>query len=242
MHSKNSGIDTRVFEKYEKPVRKKLRVLRPVASALRRTFKERTQEVIELIRKADPNEVEKGFIKQGYHQFKDLRILPEHVDIRLEEEIETGRRFIPHVVEPSFGAERLVYATLEYAYTRMKDRTVLRLPRDLAPIQAVVLPLVSRDGLPELAAKIYENLTAEHFDIEYDEAGSIGRRYARADEVGVPLAITVDYQSKDDETVTLRDRDSWRQVRVKIGGLPNAMKRYFSSDTSLESLGTPLNL
>jgi len=241
MHSKHSGVDIRVFEKHEEPIRKKLKVLRPVAAALRRTFKQRTREVLELIGKADPNEVEKGFSKQGYYQLEDLRILPEHLKIELEEELETGRRFIPHVVEPSFGAERLVYATLEYAYSRIKDRTVLRIPRDLAPIQAVVLPLVTRDGLPELAGRIHENLTEAHFDVEYDEAGSIGRRYARADEVGVPLAVTVDYRTKDDETITLRDRDSWRQVRVKINDLPGVMKRYLSSSISLEALGTSLS-
>ena len=238
MHSKHSGVDIRVFEKYEEPIRKKLRVLLPVASAVRQTFKQRTQEVLELILKADPNEVEKGFSEHGYYQSEDLRILPEHVEIKLKEEVETGRRFIPHVVEPSFGAERLVYATLEYAYSRVRDRTVLKIPRDLAPIQAVVLPLVSKDGLPELAKRIYESLAAEHFDVEYDEAGSIGRRYARADEVGVPLAITVDYQTKDDEAVTLRDRDSWRQVRVRISNLPDVIKRYLSSNISLEAIGT----
>jgi len=236
MHWKHSGVDIRVFEKHEEPIRKKFKVLRPVASAVRRAFKERTQEVLELIAKADPDEVEKEFREQGYYRCKDLRILPEHVEVRLEQKAETGRRFIPHVVEPSFGAERLVYATLEYAYSRVKNRTVLKIPRDLAPIQAVVLPLVSKDGLPELAEKIYENLTAEHFDVEYDEAGSIGRRYARADEVGVPLAVTVDYQTKDDKTVTLRDRDSWRQVRVKTGSLPEVMRRYFSG-ISLEAMG-----
>jgi len=238
MHSKHSGVDIRVFDKYEKPITKKLRVLQPVASTVRRVFKQRTEEVLELIRKADLNEVEKGFIEKGYYQFGDLRILPEHVEIKLEEEIETGRRFIPHVVEPSFGAERLVYATLEYAYSRIKDRTVMRIPRDLAPIQAVVLPLVSRDGLPELAKRIYDDLTSENFDVEYDEAGSIGRRYARADEVGVPLAITVDYRTKDDETVTVRDRDSWRQVRVKTDDLPDMAKRYLSSSVSLEAIET----
>jgi len=240
MHWKHSGVDIRVFERYEEPIRKKLRVLRPVASAVRRTFKQRTEEVLELILKVDLNEVEKGFSEKGYYQFGDLRILPEHVEIKLKEEVETGRRFIPHVVEPSFGAERLVYATLEYAYSRIKDRTVMRIPRDLAPIQAVVLPLVSRDGLPELAKRIYDDLTSENFDVEYDEAGSIGRRYARADEVGVPVAITVDYRTKDDETVTLRDRDSWRQVRVKTNDLPDVMKRYLSSSISLEAIGTSL--
>jgi len=238
MHSKYSGVDIRVFDKYEEPIRKKRRVLRPIASAVRRTFKQRTQEVLELVRKADLDEVEKVFSEKGYYQFGDLRILPEHVEIKLEEEVETGRRFIPHVVEPSFGAERLVYATLEYAYSRIKDRTVMRIPRDLAPIQAVVLPLVSRDGLVELAERIYDNLTAEHFDIEYDGAGSIGRRYARADEVGVPLAITVDYGTKEDDTVTLRDRDSWAQVRVKINDLSDVIKRYLSSSISLDTIGT----
>ncbi len=127
---------------------------------------------------------------------------------------ESGSKLVPHVVEPSFGVERLVYAALEYSMRMKEDRLVLSLPFHLAPIQASVFPLVNRDGLPGRASEIYRSLLAAGIRAEYDEAGSIGRRYARADEAGIPLGVTVDYDTLKDQTVTLRDRDSWNQIRV----------------------------
>ena len=107
----------------------------------------------------------------------------------------------------------MVYSTLEYAYSKSKDRVVLRLPVDIAPIQVMILPLMAKDGLPEIASEIQLALRDQGFEVEYDDSGTIGRRYARADEIGVPLSVTVDYQTKENRSVTLRDRDSWQQVR-----------------------------
>ena len=118
------------------------------------------------------------------------------------------------MVEPSFGAERLAYAAMEYAYSIKEDRIILSLPASLAPFQAVVLPLVTKNDLVNEAAQIYRDLLERKFDVYYDEVGSIGRRYARADEIGVPLAVTIDYETLDDGTVTARDRDSWKQMRI----------------------------
>ena len=132
---------------------------------------------------------------------------------------ETGARFVPHVVEPSFGVERLVYSTLEHNLRMREDRLILGLPFKLAPIQASVYPLVNKDGLVERARRVYDSLTQEGFRVEYDDSGSIGRRYARADEAGIPLGITIDYDTLKDDTVTLRDRDSWRQIRTSVGQL-----------------------
>ncbi len=156
------------------------------------------------------------------------------VDMRAFKE---GRRFIPHVVEPSFGSDRLVYVVLEYAYQAKKDRVLLRLPRELAPIQIGVYPLVGKDGLPEKAWQIRQMLASEGFAAEYDESGSIGRRYARADEVGTPLGITIDYDSLKDDTITIRDRDSWKQVRTQIGQLVDLLHAYFNYKKEFEDLG-----
>jgi len=101
----------------------------------------------------------------------------------------------------------------------------------------VVLPLVSRDGLPELARRVYRLLVDSGLRVDYDESGSIGRRYARADEVGVPVAVTVDHQSLVDDTVTLRNRDTWRQVRAPIEGLPESLKAYLAGRLRFEELG-----
>ena len=148
-----------------------------------------------------------------------------------------GRRFIPHVVEPSFGSDRLVYIVIEHAYQTRDKRTVLSFPRDLAPVQVGVYPLVSKDGLPEKAKEVYQMLIKKGFVAEYDESGSVGRRYARADESGTPLGITIDYDTLKDETVTIRDRDSWNQVRTEIKLLPTLLHAYFRFEKNFEDLG-----
>jgi len=148
-----------------------------------------------------------------------------------------GRKFIPHVVEPSFGSDRLVYITVEYACQSRDKRTVLNLPRDLAPIQVGVYPLVSKDGLPEKAKEVFQILVRKGFTAEYDESGSIGRRYARADEAGTPLGVTIDYDTLKDETVTIRDRDSWKQVRTDIKQLPELLWAYFRFEKNFEDMG-----
>jgi len=131
---------------------------------------------------------------------------------------------------------------LEYAYSRVKDRVVLKLPVGLAPIQLMVFPLMAKDGLPEIALEIQSMLTGEGFDVDYDDAGTIGRRYARADEIGVPLTITIDYQTKTDKTVTVRDRDTWKQVRNTWKTLPELAHSYFRSTSSFDSLGAPFKV
>jgi len=158
--------------------------------------------------------------------------------MKIFKEVEKGgRRFIPHVVEPSFGSDRLVYIALEYAYKTKEGRALLSLPRELAPIQVGVFPLVSKDGLPERAKQVYQMLINEGFTVEWDESGSIGRRYARADEVGTPLGITIDYQTLENGKVTVRDRDTWRQVRSKIEEIPELLHAYFRRKIDFEDLG-----
>ncbi len=128
----------------------------------------------------------------------------------------------------------------EYAYQTKEDRALLSFPRDIAPVQVGVYPLMGKDGLPEKSLELHKMLLSEGFVAEYDDAGSIGRRYARADEAGVPLGITVDYDTLKDGTVTIRDRDSWRQVRSRIAELPELLHRYFRFKINFEGLGTPI--
>ena len=163
----------------------------------------------------------------AYRTDYDLKVHMEATKSDMRVEVD-GRRIMPHVVEPSYGSDRLLYAALEYAYSERETRVVLKLPRHIAPLQAVVLPLVSKDRLPERAASIYETLKEKGFAVEYDDSGFIGKRYARFDEVGVPLAITIDYQTLDDGTVTLRDRDTWSQVRTEATKLPLLLSDFLS--------------
>jgi glycyl-tRNA synthetase len=128
-------------------------------------------------------------------------------------------RFIPHVIEPSAGADRFTLAVLCEAYTEDEiggePRTVLRFHPRLAPIKAAVLPLVNKEGMPEKAQALYRELKQD-FNVFYDDKGAIGRRYRRQDEAGTPYCITIDGQTLQDDTVTLRDRDSTQQTRVPL--------------------------
>ncbi|MCW3064709.1 MAG: glycine--tRNA ligase, partial [Solirubrobacterales bacterium] len=140
----------------------------------------------------------------------------------------SGERYVPHVIEPAAGADRAALAFLVDAYDEDEiegeSRTVLRLHPRIAPIKVAVLPLVRKDGQPELAREVYRALR-ERMQAEYDEGGAIGRRYRRQDEIGTPYAVTIDHQSLEDRTVTVRDRDSLTQDRVAIGELPDELER-----------------
>jgi glycyl-tRNA synthetase len=146
----------------------------------------------------------------------------------------TGERYVPHVIEPAAGVDRATLAFLVDAYDEEfveregtgegEKRTVLRLHPRLAPVKAAVLPLVSRDGQPELAREVHRALRTR-VQAEYDAGGAIGRRYRRQDEIGTPFCLTIDHQSLEDRTLTLRDRDSLEQERLPIDGIAEEISR-----------------
>jgi glycyl-tRNA synthetase len=144
----------------------------------------------------------------------------------------TKERYVPHVIEPAAGADRATLAFLVDSYeveeVEGRQRTVLRLHPRLAPVKVAVLPLVSKEGLPEKAREIYQDLR-KRLPAEFDEGGSIGKRYRRQDEIGTPWGVTVDFDTMQDDTVTLRDRDSLEQVRVPIEGLGDELVRRLES-------------
>ena len=132
---------------------------------------------------------------------------------------ETKERFVPHVIEPSAGATRSVLAFLCEAYAEEQVegemRTVMRFHPRLAPVKAAVFPLVKKDGMPEKATALYKDLK-RHFNVFYDEKGAVGRRYRRQDEAGTPFCITIDGQTNEGQTVTIRERDSMKQDRMAL--------------------------
>ena len=146
---------------------------------------------------------------------------------------ESGDKYVPHVIEPAAGADRAVLAFLCDAYDEDviegETRTVLRLHPALAPVKVAVLPLLRKDGHPELAKEVVEQLRPR-MQTEYDEGGNIGKRYRRQDEIGTPYAVTIDHQSLEDRTVTVRDRDSLAQERVPIDGLADDLDDRLRSD------------
>ncbi len=149
----------------------------------------------------------------------------------------TGQRYVPHVIEPSAGADRAALAFLCEAYCedeapddkgQMQQRVVLKLHPRLAPYKAAVFPLVSKDGMPEVARDLYRALKRQ-FLVFYDEKGAIGRRYRRQDEAGTPFCITIDGQTLQDRTVTIRDRDTLQQWRVRLDDVASELQRRIGS-------------
>ena len=154
-----------------------------------------------------------------------IELLQEHVKRVQKTENVLGEWYVPHVVEPAFGIDRIIWHVLDHSYKETKklgeDYTILSLPANVAPIDVAVLPLFEKNGMDLMAQKIHKDLCARKniFSI-YDGSGSIGRRYARADEIGVPYCVTVDHDSLKDNTVTLRMRDTGEQTRLSIEELP----------------------
>ena len=239
-HTKASGAELRVYKEYPEPIEQEQLIVKPVKAKLGPAFKSEAKKVAELLSNASAEEVASSIEKDGYFIVENYKILPEHVEVINEKTVVRGKRFTPHVVEPSFGSDRLFYVALEYAYHVKDDRVVMSFPRAIAPNQLGVYPLVSKDGIDKKARKVHQQLLNEGFTAELDETGSIGRRYARADEAGVPLGITVDYDTLTDNSVTIRDRDSWRQVRAPIRSLPELLHKYFQRKIDFEDLGTQL--
>ncbi len=239
-HMKGSGVDMQIFKEYEKPVEKEQLVIKPIMAKLGPAFKKEADKVAEMLSKVNPEKIEASLKREGCCMLGQYKILPEHVEVVSQKTVERGKRFVPHVVEPSFGSDRLFYVALEHAYRVREDRNILSFPRDIAPVQIGIYPLVSKDGIPKKTLELHKMLLDEGFVVEYDAAGSIGRRYARADEIGIPLGITVDYDTLKNNTVTIRDRDSWKQVKTQIENLPDLLHRYFRWKINFENLGNPI--
>jgi glycyl-tRNA synthetase len=152
---------------------------------------------------------------------------------------QTREKFVPHVIEPSAGADRATLAFLCEAYHedtvpdehgKPSERVVMKLHPRLAPIKAAIFPLVKKDGMPEIAQKLYRELKPQ-FPVFYDESGAVGRRYRRQDEIGTPWCITIDGQTLQDQTVTVRDRDSLKQWRVPLAGVADELRQRLRGGT-----------
>lgn len=156
----------------------------------------------------------KEVVGNAYRSDYDLKAHMKYSgeDLKIEDD---GKRILPHVVEPSFGIDRTIYAVLLYSFVEDRERgwNWFNFPPKIAPYLAGIFPLVLKDKIPEKAREIYENLR-KCYDVIYDESGSIGKRYARIDEIGIPIAITIDYQTLKDNTLTLRNRNNTKQIRV----------------------------
>ncbi len=176
-------------------------------------------------------------IANNYRTDYDLKGHMEHSGTNLEYIYEDGKRVIPHIWEISAGVDRTMFAILDNCLKEGKEGLYLSLPAFIAPYHCAILPLVNKEGMPELAKDVEKMLKESWFDVFYDSGGSVGRRYARADEIGIPFCLTIDGDSLKQRDVTIRDRDNQRQIRVKIEELKEILRKLIDSEIDFEKAG-----
>ncbi len=208
-HSRESGVDLYAEERRVLSTRKSVRL---IVDELRK--RDNWQELARL----------KPEIREDGVYLGEVRLRDSEYKIIEEVEKEEVRKFVPHVVEPSYGLDRLMLVSLYYAVSEREGRRLLSLPRPLLAGVVGVLPLVSNDDMIRKAREVAESLAASGFTVIFDEKGYIGKRYARLDEAGVPFAVTVDGQTVEDNTVTVRERDTWKQERVNASELSRYLR------------------
>lgn len=226
-HEEHSNVEHVAFVPYDEPRIVKKKTLTPRIAALGKEFKAKAKEIVELLGNVDEEEVE-SFEAGGYIDAEvsgeKIRLGKEYVETKTIEERMHGEKVAPHVIEPSYGIDRIVYCLLEKAYNERDERKVMSFKANIAPVDVAVFPLVSKKDLNQVATEISESLRDQGLLLVYDDSDTIGRRYSRVDEIGVPYSITIDFDTLTDDTVTIRERDSMKQMRVKIMDLGEMLK------------------
>ncbi len=227
-HQLYSGTDLTIFKRYSEPLIVRRKKIYLDKSKILKIYGSKAPEIFRELEKEDPEKlIERAREEGDFYVINEKRYPKEIFRFEEFEEKIYGERILPHVVEPSFGAERLLYIALEHSYVEDGERVYLKLPRIIAPIQIAIFPLVEDEALIRVSREIKDMLIDAGYYIIYDESGSIGRRYARVDEIGVPYAVTVDYDTLTTNMVTVRDRDTRLQERVLIEKLVDYFKNKF---------------
>ncbi|WP_291766663.1 glycine--tRNA ligase [Caldivirga sp. UBA161] len=223
-HASYSGQDISAVRRLKEPKVIEEHRVYPNPSKIREVYGNEAPLVLRALASVNPEELVRELGSKGEVIINGFKVTKDMVFIKTESRKVNTENFIPHVIEPSFGIDRILYVTLENAYTLIDGKIVLKLPRDIAPITVAVLPIVSRGELIKVARDIRMSLINEGITAVYDDGGTIGARYAKWDSLGTPLAVTIDADTLKDNTVTVRDRDSRAQVRVKIQDLASIIR------------------
>ena len=229
-HHEHSEGDYTVFQEFDEPREVEEISVDPDMSWLGPELGDSAEKAVERLQglaEAEPERFEEQSSVEIENGSGTIGIPVDKTGFSRETVEKNGEHVLPQVVEPSFGIGRLVYSVLTHSLETDEvdgeERTLLRLPSEVAPADVAVLPLMDRDGLTERAQEVADDLRSKGLEVRFDSSGSIGRRYRRMDEIGVPLCVTVDYGTIGEEeetegnTVTLRDRDTTEQERVEIG-------------------------
>jgi glycyl-tRNA synthetase len=245
-HAKQSETELAVYVPFDKPRKIERFLVKPNMGLLGPRFKGKAGKIAAALKALKSEELSKDPI--------ELTVNGELIQIEKDwvmfepvcEEVH-GKTIIPHVIEPSFGIDRITYSLLEHSYFEEEakaengedeeKRIVLRLPSEVAPVQVAVLPLLTRNELVIPANEIVKYLRKAGILVSFDDSGTIGRRYRRNDEIGTPYSITVDYQTLEDGTVTIRERDTMKQVRAGMNDIAENIYDLIYGRKSFEDSG-----
>ena len=241
-HADHSGESFSVFKQYDEPVTVERPTVDPDMSELGPAFGGVAADIADALAERagrDPDAFAGETVTVAVDDERyDVPV--EHTGFAVEEVTESGEHVTPHVVEPSFGLGRLVYTVLVHTYREDRvdgdDRQYLSVPPAVAPTTVGVFPLMDRDGLDEYAREVAGRLRSAGLSVTYDEAGAIGRRYRRQDEVGTPFCVTIDYDTLEADTVTVRERDSTDQRRVPVAELAETLGLLRDGDLFFDEL------
>ncbi|MDD1761886.1 MAG: glycine--tRNA ligase, partial [Methanothrix sp.] len=242
-HTAVSRVNLSVFVHYEVPIKRKKLVVKPDFKALGPRFKARAKAVGEALKALSAEELagRSGDKIRVVVDGETIEIEPNLVTFESVEEEIRGEEVVPHVIEPSFGIDRIIYTVLDHSFYEDavdgEARAVLRLKSAVAPIEVAVLPLMDRLELTDPAKAIMQELRARGMRVDYDTSGSIGRRYRRNDEIGTPFDVTVDYDTIEQGTVTIRDRDSMQQIKVARWQIADKLSALLSGVLKFEDAG-----
>lgn len=229
-HDEHADEAFTLFKQYDEPITVERPTVDPDMSILGPEYGSEAAAIAEELQRlteTDPDAFEGDTVTVDIDG-EDRSIPLDVTGFAVEEVTESGEHITPHVVEPSFGIDRLIYTVLEHAYREDEidgePRTALGLQPDIAPTTVGVFPLMAKDGMADRAQEIVQYLRSEGFTVSYDDSGAIGRRYRRQDEIGTPYCVTVDYEALEDDTVTVRERDSTAQERVAVDELGSHLR------------------
>ncbi|WP_158855268.1 glycine--tRNA ligase [Halorhabdus sp. CUG00001] len=241
-HDSHSEEEFTIFKQYDDPVTVETPTVDPDMSYLGPEFGGAAGDVaaaLETLAADDPDAFEGEEVTVEVDD-ESYTVPVEQTGFAVEEVTESGEHVTPHVVEPSLGIDRALYTALDHSYREDEvdgeQRTYLSLPPEVAPTTVGVFPLMDKDGLGERARELAQDLRATGLAVTYDDSGAIGRRYRRQDEVGTPYCVTVDYDTLEDGTVTIRDRDSTTQRRVAIETLGATIEALVEGEQAFEDI------
>ncbi|MBQ3620344.1 MAG: glycine--tRNA ligase [Methanosarcinaceae archaeon] len=250
-HAAQSKIELSVYVEYPEPKFVTSFVVKPDMGKLGPLFKGKAKLIGDTLKEMTHDQIEAA-VKDGM-----IMITVDGAPVEVPHDIITygeetvkvsGETIIPHVIEPSYGIDRITYCVLEHAFEEeslsgsaedaddeeAEGRTVLHLKGAIAPFQVSVLPLMGKPQLSAVATEIHDNFVHAGIMADYDEAGTIGKRYRRNDEIGIPYSVTVDFDTLEDKTVTIRDRDSMKQIRAPVSRLNDIIRDLIDGNARFE--------